>query len=174
MDVNWIEGKKVTLRSPLESDITLMHQWEINDASIENKSPDYHDVASFINRQDTLIINNQQRWCIIENKSQLPIGCIDMYDYDVFHAKAAVGILIASNEHRNKGYATDALHLLQHLAFKHFALHQLYAYIGLHNEASFKLFQKSGYEAIGILKDWLRKEYEYESVYLFQLINYSI
>jgi hypothetical protein len=46
------------------------------------------------------------------------IGSIDLFDFDHFHGRAGVGILIADPADRKKGYASAALACLVNYAFE--------------------------------------------------------
>ena len=60
------------------------------------------------------------------------MGCIDLYDFDPQHHRAGVGLVI-DQAHRQKGYATTALQLIEAFAFDQLQLHQLYAGVGEDN-----------------------------------------
>ena len=85
----------------------------------------------------------------------ITVGAIDLFDFEPFHQRAGVGILIANKEHREKGMATEALAILIGYAFKTLRLHQLYCSIATNNEPSINLFTKAGFILIGEKKDWL-------------------
>ncbi len=52
-------------------------------------------------------------------KQKKTIGCIDLFDFDPFHERISLGLLIAS-EHRNKGFAAEAISLCEkNIALKH-------------------------------------------------------
>ena len=52
------------------------------------------------------------------------IGAADLYDFDPFHLRAAVGILVEAEE-RQQGYGLQALQLLEEYAFRFLHLRQL-------------------------------------------------
>ena len=84
------------------------------------------------------------------------VGAIDLFDFDPFHFRAGVGILIHDEKDRKLGYASDALQLLCAYATNYLRLHQLYANISEDNLASIHLFKSSGFELVGTKKDWRR------------------
>ncbi len=101
----------------------------------------------------------------------VPVGLIDLFDFDPFHLRAGVGILIANNKHRQKGYATEALHLLTKYAFETLQLHQLYCNIGTNNPISIQLFKNAGFEEVGIKKGWNKTVDGWIDEVLLQAIN---
>jgi len=86
----------------------------------------------------------------------VPVGLVDLFDFDPYHLRAGVGVLIARNEDRRKGYATEALKVLISYAFEVLQLNQLYANVSASNTASLRLFQNLGFTKVGVKKDWLK------------------
>jgi diamine N-acetyltransferase len=104
-------------------------------------------------------------------KVKKPIGTIDLFDFDPFHKRAGLGILIANEKQRRKGYASMALKCLINYCFTTLQLHQLYCNILENNNESMDLFTKLGFTRIGIKKDWVKTADGYLDEYMFQLIN---
>jgi diamine N-acetyltransferase len=105
----------------------------------------------------------------LENK--ITIGTIDVFEFDLFHKRAGIGILIADESYRRKGYATMSLTCLIQYCFKTLQLHQLYCNILANNTESIDLFIKQGFVQIGIKKDWILTSDGYQDECMFQLIN---
>jgi diamine N-acetyltransferase len=105
------------------------------------------------------------------NASEAIKGVIDLYDFDPYHRRAGVGIVISQESDRAQGLASAALELIIDYAFKHLRLHQLYAGISEDNLASRKLFEKFRFRESGIKKDWITTEKNYKDEYFYQLIN---
>ncbi len=99
------------------------------------------------------------------------IGTIDIFDFDPFHKRAGIGILIANEQYRRKGYASMALKCLIDYCFSTLMLHQLYCSILANNCESIDLFKKIGFVQSGIKKDWIRTSDGYLDEYIFQMIN---
>tara|TARA_R110002012_G_scaffold280717_1_gene469354 strand:+ start:679 stop:1200 length:522 start_codon:yes stop_codon:yes gene_type:complete len=112
----------------------------------------------------------QLRLAICNLKEEI-IGIVDLYDFDPYHKRAGVGIVISQHADRQKGYASEGLHLMIDYAFKHLRLHQLYAGITEDNTASRKLFEKLRFRESGIKKDWIATETSYKNEITYQLIN---
>ncbi|WP_298325704.1 GNAT family N-acetyltransferase [uncultured Dokdonia sp.] len=99
----------------------------------------------------------QLRLVICDSTSHSFVGLIDVFDFDPHNLRAGIGIVIAGEEHKRKGYATESINLLKNYCNTHLNLHQLYANIEEDNKASISLFEKAGFELIGIKKQWRRK-----------------
>ncbi|HEX2976459.1 MAG TPA: GNAT family N-acetyltransferase, partial [Bacteroidales bacterium] len=103
-------------------------------------------------------------------REKTTIGTIDLFDFDAFHKRAGIGILIDA-DYRKKGYASMALKCLIGYCFKTLGLHQLYCNILENNCESIELFGKQGFTRIGIKKDWIKSAEGYINEHMFQLIN---
>jgi diamine N-acetyltransferase len=101
----------------------------------------------------------------------ITVGAIDLFDFNPFHQRAGVGILVANKDYREKGIATEALSIMIRYAFKTLGLHQLYCSITTNNEASINLFKNAGFVLQGEKKEWLKDVPGWIGEYFFQLIN---
>jgi diamine N-acetyltransferase len=110
---------------------------------------------------------------IVIKESNEVAGTIDLYDFDPFHKRAGVGILI-DEKFREQGYGLQALHILEEYSFNFLKIKQLYAIIPENNRSSIRLFSKAGYSEAGILKEWLSSGSIYENALIMQRINGSL
>ena len=99
----------------------------------------------------------QVRLVICDSNSHDFIGLIDLFDFDPHNLRAGIGIVITGEEHKRQGFASEAISLLKNYCAVHLKLHQLYANIEEDNKASILLFEKAGFELVGIKKEWRRK-----------------
>ena len=106
---------------------------------------------------------------ITDQISAQSVGTIDLYDFDPIHSRAGIGILIDS-EYRRQNIGFQSLTLMEEYALHVLHLHQLYAFIPKKNEASYRLFLKSGFKVSGTLQDWLNTENGFEAVECMQKI----
>jgi diamine N-acetyltransferase len=104
----------------------------------------------------------------------ITIGTIDIFDFDAFHKRAGLGILVGNEAYRKKGYASMALKCLINYCFKTLQLHQLYCNILESNCESMDLFGKMGFTRTGVKKDWIKTSDGYQNEHLFQLINTDV
>ncbi|AMD85036.1 diamine N-acetyltransferase [Capnocytophaga haemolytica] len=111
---------------------------------------------------------HQYRFVICDNDNH-PVGLIDLYDFDPKNKRASVGVALLK-EAREKGYASEALQLLMQHSQTYLDLHQLVAYIPNDNQASIKLFEKTGFAKSALLKDWIYFKGSYKDVLIYQYI----
>lgn len=167
---------RIRLRQVEPSDSHLIYKWE-NDTQLWHVSDtiapfSLYQIEQFILSSEDIFTSKQSRLMIdcIEMDQIMPIGAIDIYDFDPIHHRAGVGIIIES-EARQKGYAYEALQLLEAYCFRFLHLHQIYCLISVENQASISLFTKLGYSLVGTRKDWLFIDGKYVDQLQFQLIN---
>ncbi|MEX0986288.1 MAG: GNAT family N-acetyltransferase [Bacteroidales bacterium] len=159
MTDNILHGTTVYLRALEPEDLEHLFRWE-NDTDIWNISDTLSPISRFImkryiqNSHKDIYETRQLRLMIQLNKEEKPIGTIDLYDFNHFHKRAAVGILIAEKGERRKGYASDALNILVKYCFSVLRLHQLYCSISVDNLSSIELFIKAGFLVTGTRKEW--------------------
>jgi diamine N-acetyltransferase len=170
-----LEGKLIRLRAMEPLDVELLYTWE-NDTAIWKLSNTQTPFSKFVLEQYVAtahqgIYASKQLRLIICLKDNLPIGCIDLFDFDPHHKRAGIGILIADNAQKQKGYASDALDLLIRYSFDILHLHQLYCNISNDNEPSMHLFRKAGFEVTGNKKEWLKNGEAWMDEYFLQLFN---
>ena len=169
-----LEFGKVRFRALEPDDIDLLYEWE-NDSEIWEVSNTYEPfskyiLAKYIKESQRDIYESKQVRMIIETHEGKAVGAIDLFDFDPFHFRAGVGILIHDEKDRKLGYATDALQLLCNYATNHLRLHQLFANISADNAASIKLFENNGFELSGTKKDWRRTMDGWKNELMFQKI----
>jgi len=165
---------KVTLR-PLEpDDIDLLYLWE-NSMEIwevsNTKTPfSKYILAQYIAESGKDIYATKQLRLIIQNENNKAVGAIDLFDFEPYHLRAGVGILIHNVKDRNRGYAANALQALSNYSLNVLGLKQLYANIAADNTESIGLFTKNGFVQAGQKKDWIKTPLGWKDELLFQKI----
>lgn len=165
---------KISLR-PLEpSDIELLYLWENNLEIWEvsnTKAPfSKHILAQYILESAKDIYETKQLRLIIQNEKMEAVGAVDLFDFEPYHLRAGVGILIHNKTDRNKGYASNALQALSNYSFEIIGLKQLYANISTDNINSIKLFENSGFQEVGVKVDWIRSTTGWKNEIMLQKI----
>lgn len=171
------KGKHVLLRALEPADIDLIYAWE-NDVNAWKVSYSVTPFSKYIlqkyleNAHLDIYEVKQLRLMIVKISDEKAIGTIELFDFDPFHLRAGIGLMIHELSEQQKGFGNEALSLLIDYAFSHLGLHQLYCNIAEDNAASLSLFQKSGYEIIGKKKEWIKNlQSGWIDEYVLQLIN---
>lgn len=170
-----LRGENIYLRAIEPEDLQFLYElendtdvWEISGTSnpyskhvlkqyLENAHRDIYDVK-------------QLRLCICLKDNSV-VGLIDLFDFDPKNHRAGVGIIILGDKNRNKGVGSEAITLLTDYSFATLQLKQLYANILEDNKASIHLFEKLGFQLVGLKKDWIYSEDRYKNELLYQKIK---
>ena len=169
-----LSSNVVNLRAIEPEDIDLLYIWE-NDPELWEVSHTLvpyskYILALFIKNADKDIYESKQLRLMIDTTDGKTIGAIDLFDFDPYHSRVGIGLLIHNKEDRSNGYASSALELVIGYCFKKLNMHQLYANIGTQNKISISLFEKFGFTLCGTKKEWNRTETGWRDELTFQLI----
>jgi diamine N-acetyltransferase len=168
--------KEISLRALEPEDLELLYEWENNLSYwvISNTVVPFskYTLKRYLkNSHKNIYETGQLRLMIDHIPNNKTIGTIDIFDFDPFHKRAGLGILIAKEEYRRKGYASMSIKCLVDYCFSTLQLHQIYCNILANNCESMDLFKKAGFVQSGIKKDWIRTSDGYLDEYIFQLIS---
>jgi diamine N-acetyltransferase len=181
MTMDLLSGPNIRLRAPEPDDVEVLYDWE-NDTSVWNVSNTLTPFSKFqieeyvLNSQNDIFASRQLRLMIILNGSgpdETPVGTIDLFDFDPFHLRAGVGILVRE-PYREKGIAMEALQIMIGYSFGTLRLHQIYCNITPDNIPSLELFKKAGFTRCGVKQDWINDGKEWKEEWMFQLINHEV
>ena len=128
-----------------------------------------------LNGQNDIFSAKQLRLMIglIERgEAEKSVGTIDLFDFEPFHFRAGVGVLIRE-PYREKGYGFEAMNIFIRYAFDNLRLHQLYCNISPVNLSSLKLFEKLSFVKCGVKMDWVNNGRQWQEEWMFQLINHA-
>lgn len=152
------KGPTVFLRLVEPSDATKILLWENNPAHWKVSDTEVpfsmQDILYLIDNAHNIRSTGQLRFVICLNNSEESVGLIDLYDANFKHGRAGVGILIGDEDQRSKGYAAESIALLKEYAKLVLGFHNLYCSIHADNFNSIGLFEKCGFEKIGVRKEW--------------------
>ena len=156
----FIQNEHIYLRALETSDLDLLYQCE-NDTSVwqisNTVAPFSKDVLNLYLSSSHMDIytTKQLRLMICSFKSHECLGMIDLFEFDPTHARVGIGVLIFESFRKN-GFANQAIELIKQYTFTHLHINQLYCNIGAENQASLQLFDKCGFQKVGIKKQWNR------------------
>ena len=162
------------LRAPEPEDLGCMMRfentpslWEVSNAT--GPYSRFH-LKQYIQTNKNDIYTDGQLRLMLETPDKQVAGIIDLCNFEPFHNRAEVGIVI-DESFRHQGLGSLALEMLIEHCFQFLGIRQLYAYIDATNEASIRLFKKCGFEEGGYLKGWMRTGQHFRDVVVVQCIN---
>ena len=172
---NLLKGEQIYLRALEPNDVNILYKWE-NETSVWHLSNTVSPFSKYVLEQYVQnshldIYTTKQLRLIICDKTEKTIGCIDLFDFDPKNLRAGIGILIAEEPEKQKGYATEALKLLVTYCFNVLNLHQLYCNINTDNTISLSLFQKQGFVVTGTKKQWNKSTLGWKDECFLQLLK---
>jgi diamine N-acetyltransferase len=174
--VDILKREHISLRALEPEDLEILFQWE-NDPSIWHLSGTLVPYSKFLlkqyleNSRKDIFEVKQLRLIIEHHVEKRPVGAIDLFDFDPYHKRAGIGILIADPSDRGKGYAREALEILKEYCFGVLKLHQLWCNIGSGNDKSIKLFTSAGFQVVGEKKEWVFNGQDFENEWLLQCFS---
>lgn len=172
--MNPLQTRNVRLRALEPRDVDLLYRWE-NDPEVWKVSDTMvpfskFTLQEFIKTSTMDIYASRQLRLMVEDWKGNTVGAVDVFDFEPFHRRAGIGILIAK-EYRENGYAEEAVRCVCQYLFSVFQLHQVYCNVMEDNEISLKLFQHVGFLLTGRKKDWMRGKNGFLDVLILQLIH---
>ncbi|OIP82404.1 MAG: GNAT family N-acetyltransferase [Porphyromonadaceae bacterium CG2_30_38_12] len=170
-----LENEILLLRAVEPEDLELLYVWENipNLWHVGNTRQPYSRFAikQYIEQADSTIFDSGQlRLMIVLKVSDVAIGTVDLFDFDVYHSRLALGLFIDAN-FQGKGYATQTLRLVEDYVFHFLKINQLYCHIAADNLASRAMFEKERYEMHGTLKNWINTPSGFRDILVFQRFN---
>ncbi len=169
-----LKTEKISLRALELEDVDLLYAWE-NDTLLwevsHTQTPfSKHTLREYVRVAHYDIYTTKQLRLVIQNEEETVVGLIDLFEFDPYHLRAGVGIVI-NKKYEERGYASEALKLLKVYVKQMLGLHQLYANIQSKNKRSLALFQKQGFAVVAVKKDWLKTPDSWEDEILLQCLD---
>lgn len=175
--MDWLKGNRICLRALEPTDLEHLYKWE-NNSELWHVSDTLAPFSKYIlkeyieNAPKNIYENRQLRLVIefFDNEINHVVGAIDLFDYDPYHCRAAVGIFI-DPDFQNNGLGIDALETIKNYAFNYLHLNMLFCHVGADNKKSKTFFIKGGFSVCGEINAWLKGANGYINSYLMQCLN---
>ncbi len=173
-----LENELIRLRATEPEDLELLYRWE-NDIANWRHTDTLVPWSRYALKQyiaeagKNIWESGKLRMMIVVKATGKTVGTVDLYDFDPYHSRAGVGILIADSSERGRGYASAALKIIISYAFETVGLHQLWCNILDSNNESMQLFMRHGFSLCGSRREWVKSGTGYETEHTLQLINPS-
>lgn len=164
----------VRLRAMEPADIDAIYRWE-NDPAVWVHSAAHQPFSRQALQQfiedsgNSDIYSSRQLRLMADNTDGNTVGCVDLFDFDPYHRRAGVGLLI-DNRFRCQGYGSALLGELEQFAATHLQLHLLYSDISIDNGSSLRLFSRNGYRQCGTRPEWIWSNGQWTDAIIVQKI----
>lgn len=166
-----LNGDKINLRPVEPWDIDKLLEWENDHKNwrVSNTLVPFskEQISRYIDNAQDLFSMRQVRFIITSTDNLNPIGSIDLFDYEPFHQRAGIGILV-EEKHRGLGFASEALSLMEEYALNIIGIRNIYCNILENNTESQSLFEKSGYVQVGRKIKWFNDHIDWLDEIMYQ------
>lgn len=170
-----LEDELIRLRALEPQDLDRLYLWENNKENwkVSHTLAPYsrHVLSQYIENAGDVHTDKQLRLVIELINGSEPIGTLDLFDCDFKNKRAGIGILIADVQSRGQGLASRCLGLVLPYCFETLDLVQVYCNILADNEKSLALFEKFGFEKVGLKKSWTRHNGIFYDEWLLQKLK---
>ncbi len=147
LHLRWLTQQDSTAILNIFGDLEVMKFWS---------SPPFPDLATASKHIEEIhqlfLARRAFQWGICHHETNEVFGTCTLFDLNVPHRRAEVGIALAQNTW-GKGLASEALSILFGFAFDVLNLHRLEADIDPKNERSLRAFKRQGFRTEGYLRE---------------------
>lgn len=166
------QNENICLRAVEPSDLETLYVWENNPAlwiagNVRNPYSRFALKQYIADFQKDIYESRQLRLMIDSRQTGKSVGTIDLYDFDLHHSKIALGLFV-EQKYQGKGYASQALELIEDYVFNFLKINQLYAFIAESNKASRNIFERKNYYCQTRLRAWIKMPERFEDVFVYQ------
>jgi len=154
----------ISIRKAGLEDWSIIQQWE-NDPSLwsisDESGPFSEDqIQHFLLHQNNLIHHLQERWLVLLDI--LPIGMLDLFQWDNVNNEIGVGIVIMDLRHRGLGYGREAMHKMESVMKWNHGIEKFWAIVWIKNRSAIEFFAKCGYSLTEEILHQQKKAYKFE------------
>jgi diamine N-acetyltransferase len=170
-----LEDNKIRIRAIEPEDLDTLYLWENNPDNwkVSHTQAPYSRQAliQYIESVGDIYSDKQLRLIITEAHDGTSLGAVDLFDCDFKNRRSGIGLLIADANDRGKGLATRVLELILPYCFKTLGFEQVYCNILADNAHSLGLFEKFGFEKVGLKKKWTIHNGDFLDEWLLQKLK---
>ena len=130
-------------------------------------------MISLSNEQKTLesLTSDGQHYAIVMYDDDTLLGNISLHEIDNISRRASVGLFIGEQEHRNKGYGSEALRLILDYGFKTLNLHNIMLLVHSDNDLGIYCYKKVGFREFGRRREAKFKDGQYIDVVYMDILS---
>lgn len=165
--------KQLMLRALEPDDIDLIYRWE-NDPAVWDSSAAHvpysrHALTQYLLSAVDGDIYAQRQLRLIGEEGGKAVGCADLYDFDPYHHRAGLGLLVDSAL-RGQGYGTALAAEITAFCKRELQLHLLYCDVDERNAACLQALRRNGFAEVGIRHGWLWMHDHYENAVAMEIL----
>jgi len=150
-----INTKNYKLRPFKKEDAVLWQIWDV-DEEVQAHMPEPKNKAGDISEQydyiDKCATDPEGYYWSIETLDGVAIGTVALFEINIYHQVAELGIVIGDKNFWGRGVATEVITKLIEYAFDNLNIQRISAEVEEKNIPMVKVFEKVGFEQDGIFK----------------------
>lgn len=106
-----------------------------------------------------------------DKKTNQPVGCTYLRDFDKKHNKIEIGIFLGEKEWMGRGLGSEMINLTVQFGFEELHIHKVFSRIFADNIASMKSFEKCGFIREAYFKEEVFVNTQYRDIIFMAVIN---
>jgi RimJ/RimL family protein N-acetyltransferase len=168
-----LRGTKVDLRAVEPYDIPTLTRW-FNDPDVMlywGRPGNTVSQAEVEARERADATRGNSRKYIVQTKEGEAIGQIDYYDLDWQNRSAWISVMLGEKEYWSGGYGTDAIRTLLTYLFRQLGMRRVALTVHESNKRAQRSYQKNGFVAEGVLRDWAHFDGRWENGILMAVLR---
>ena len=142
----------------------------MNNRAVSDTFGGHSNLVSLSGAKKTLQELYGHRFDIVLTDGDILIGHISLHDIDHMHRHAFMGVVIGEDEHRGRGYGTEAVRLILDYGFNTLNLHNIMLSVHADNPAGIACYKKAGFREAGQRREWAYKNGEYIDVIYMDIL----
>ena len=169
------QGKHIRLRAIEPSDWQTFHEWNLDSDTArfgyELHFPQSEEAArEWARREATRHHDGDEARWVIQGPDGSMAGTINTYSCSRRNGSFSYGVALRG-EHRQKGYAAEAILLVLRYFFRELRYHKVTAHVYSFNEPSIRLHEKLGFVCEGRLREVLYTQGHYADEFLYGMTD---
>ncbi|RUR00293.1 N-acetyltransferase [Legionella septentrionalis] len=168
-----MRGERVTLRPLLKEDSPHYFKW-INhkelvlcNAAFKPVSEQEHEAWFSKVTSDP----NAVLFSIVANQDNRLIGSCSLRRINMLHKNAELQIRIGEIDYHNRGFGSEAVHLLVQYGFANLNLERIYLHVFANNKKAIKAYEKCKFQQEGILRKAAYVNGSYINVHIMAILK---
>lgn len=163
-------GQKCYL-SPIDMDDAQQYVKWLNDEEVVRNLNLATKVISVESEKEILArLAKEQTYGIIDIETDKLIGNIGLIGINHVQQSAEIGIFIGDKKYWDRGFGTEALHLLIDFSFRTLNLHSIVLRTYDFNARAIACYEKVGFRKIGEAREALRYEMEWHNILFMDIL----
>jgi RimJ/RimL family protein N-acetyltransferase len=174
--MSMIYGERVRLRATERDDVKNFYGW-VNDPDVTRHLAMYLPMSTVDEENwfDAMTRRDQSEKSLVievrDGSNWKMIGNCGVFGIDPVSRFGELGIMLGEKDEWNKGYGTEAMHLLVRHCFDTLNLNRVYLHVYAENLRAKRSYEKAGFVEEGRLREAVYKHGKYDDVIIMSILR---